>query len=283
MNQAIISQNVSAALTEDLGSGDITAALISTPQPVKAFIHSREAAVLCGIPWVNEVFRQLDKGIVITWQVADGDQIKANTQICQLTGPARALLTGERCAINFLQTLSGTAAITRNFVTQLDGTKTQLLDTRKTLPGLRYAQKYAVKCGGGNNHRHGLYDAYLIKENHITACGSINKAIAIARELQPDKLVEIEVETIAQLHQALAAKADIIMLDNFDIEMISAAVAINNGQAKLEVSGNVDLNMIRELAKTGIDYISVGALTKHVQAIDFSMRLGRTVCSQQLV
>lgn len=267
-----IDAQVAQSLAEDIGQGDISAALIAPHVLAKATIISREPAVVCGIPWATQVFQQLDPAIQLDWQVVEGQTVNANQIWLQLHGPARALLTGERCAINWLQTLSGTATGVHQFLTALEGTPTQLLDTRKTIPGLRVAQKYAVRTAGGRNHRLGLFDAYLIKENHIAGCGSIAQAIKRARELQPEKIVEIEVESLPQLQEALTAGADIIMLDNFDLPSIKQAVAINAGQAKLEVSGNLNLENIRAFAETGIDYISVGALTKHLRAIDLSMR-----------
>ena len=278
-----IKRSVQAALAEDLGflqlsDGDITASLIPANQQATATIISREACVVCGTAWVDEVFAQLNQfagsdQVTIDWQVKDGEQVAADSLLCQLTGPARLLLTGERSALNFLQLLSGTASVTAHYVRALANTGTRLLDTRKTLPGLRFAQKYAVHCGGGLNHRFGLFDAFLIKENHIAAAGSIQAAVAQARQNFPGKPVEVETENLAELQQALTAKADIIMLDNFSLADISEAVKINNGQAKLEVSGNITAERLTELAATGVDFISSGALTKHVQAIDLSMRL----------
>lgn len=268
----IITAQVKAVLTEDIGSGDITASLIPAGKMVKAQVITRESAIICGVPWVNEVFRQVDPTIIIDWKVRDGDAVTPEQIICSINGLARSILTAERCALNFLQTLSGTATVTRQYAEKLAGTQTQLLDTRKTIPGLRLAQKYAVRCGGGKNHRLGLYDAFLIKENHIMSCGSITAAITSARKNYPHKPIEVEVENLLQLQEALAAKADMIMLDNFTLENMRAAVAMNNGQAKLEISGNVELNQLNKLAKLGVDYISVGALTKHLRAIDLSLR-----------
>lgn len=273
-----IRRGVSHALAEDLGylpvaQGDITASLIPVEQQAMATIMTREDCVVCGCDWVNEVFAQLSSDVVIQWHVKDGDHVTANTLLCELTGPARVLLTGERTALNFLQTLSGTATTTARYVALLAGSRTRLLDTRKTLPGLRLAQKYAVRCGGGKNHRLGLYDAFLIKENHIAAAGSISNAVTVARQNFPGKPVEVEVEDLTELQQALAAGADIIMLDNLPMPEIQQAVAITQGRAKLEVSGNVTAEALRSLASTGVDYISSGALTKHVQAVDLSMRL----------
>lgn len=284
-----ISKTVTWALCEDLGvnshdelanSSDITAELIPIENQAVANIISRDECVICGVAWVNEVFQQLDNiyqtHTTITWFVNDGQHVKANTTLFELSGNARILLTGERTALNFLQSLSGTATITSDYVKHLEGTTTKLLDTRKTLPGLRSAQKYAVTCGGGVNHRIGLFDAFLIKENHIAACGGIEKAISTARINHSDKTVEVEVEDIAELSQALHAGADIIMLDNFTTEMIEQAVKlsaeISAGSTKLEVSGNMTLATLKDYAKSGVDFISVGALTKHVRAIDLSMR-----------
>tara|TARA_R110002126_G_scaffold98045_14_gene228111 strand:- start:5737 stop:6630 length:894 start_codon:yes stop_codon:yes gene_type:complete len=278
-----ITRSVQAALAEDLGflaltAGDITASLIPSSQTASATVISREACVVCGTAWVNEVFNQLNQmsgsaQVTVDWQVNDGDHVAADSVLCTLSGPAPLLLTGERSALNFLQLLSGTATVTAQYVSLLAGTATRLLDTRKTLPGLRFAQKYAVQCGGGFNHRFGLFDAFLIKENHIAAAGSIAAAVTQARQNFPGKPVEVETENLSELQQALAANADIIMLDNFSLADIRQAVDINNGQAKLEVSGNITAARLTELAATGVDFISSGALTKHVQAIDLSMRL----------
>lgn len=269
---------VTAALAEDLGQqnaelGDITASLIPATQQAVATIITREDCVLCGSGFVNEVFLQLGNQVSIQWHATDGDRLSANSLICTLQGPARALLTGERTALNFLQLLSGTATTTAHYVRYLEGSNTRLLDTRKTLPGLRFAQKYAVSCGGGLNHRFGLFDAFLIKENHIAAAGSISQAVQQARQNFPGKPVEVEVENLDELKQALTAGADIIMLDNFSTPEIRQAVLLNQGRAKLEVSGNITSERLGELAATGVDFISSGALTKHVQAVDLSMRL----------
>lgn len=283
MLQQDIRRAVRAALLEDLGdaltaldqpdaSADITAQLIPADRISTARAITREAGVFCGQPWVDEVFTQLGGDVQVEWLVQDGEVLTPNQELFRLHGPARTLLTGERNALNFVQTLSGVATLTARYVAELAGTDCRLLDTRKTLPGLRSAQKYAVTCGGGKNHRIGLYDAYLIKENHILACGGIAQAIAEARRLNPGKPVEVEVESLAELEQALAAQADIVMLDNFDVPMMREAVALNQGRAKLEVSGNVTLDTLAEYAATGVDFISVGALTKHVQALDLSMR-----------
>ncbi|MCH8537888.1 MAG: carboxylating nicotinate-nucleotide diphosphorylase [Alkalimonas sp.] len=273
-----IRASVAAAIAEDLGQlpidqGDITASLIPAVQLAEATIISREAAIICGTAWVDEVFQQLDPSVSIEWQVQDGDSVAANQLLCRLSGPARSLLTGERTALNFLQTLSGTATTTDHYVQHLNGSRTQLLDTRKTLPGLRLAQKYAVRCGGGQNHRIGLFDAFLIKENHIAAAGGILQAVQQAQHNFPGKPIEVEVESLAELEQALAAGADIIMLDNFSLADTQQAVQLTQQRAKLEVSGNITSERLRELAATGVDFISSGALTKHVQAVDLSMRL----------
>jgi nicotinate-nucleotide pyrophosphorylase (carboxylating) len=237
---------------------------------------------VCGIAWFNQVFHQLNPHINITWQCADADFVAANTVLCTLQGSARTLLTGERSALNFLQLLSGTATITREYVALLKSSPTRLLDTRKTIPGWRLAQKYAVRCGGGNNHRMGLYDAFLIKENHIAAVGSITDAITSARRQAPDKLIEIEVENLQQLDEAIANQADIVLLDNFDDSQLAQAVKRTNKTTKLEVSGNITQSRLRYLADLGIDYISVGALTKHVRAIDLSMRLTEITASHTI-
>ncbi|WP_445765856.1 carboxylating nicotinate-nucleotide diphosphorylase [Rheinheimera sp.] len=276
--QQELERAVAAALAEDLGflslaQGDITASLIPPQQQASATIITREDCVVCGTAFADEVFRQLGGEVQLNWQVKDGDKVSANTLLCTLSGPARILLTGERTALNFLQLLSATASVTAHYVQFLAGSKTRLLDTRKTLPGLRFAQKYAVTVGGGKNHRIGLFDAFLIKENHIAAAGSIANAVATARQNFPGKPVEVETENLAELQQALDAGADIIMLDNFSLADIQQAVKLNNGKAKLEVSGNITSERLTELAATGVDYISSGALTKHVQAIDLSMRL----------
>lgn len=276
--QQELQRAVAAALAEDLGfqslqQGDITASLIPAAQQASASIITREDCVVCGCEFANEVFRQLGDEVSIQWQVTDGDKVAANTTLCTLTGPARVLLTGERTALNFIQLLSATATTTAYYVSFLTGSQTRLLDTRKTLPGLRFAQKYAVATGGGKNHRIGLFDAFLIKENHIAAAGGIANAVATAQLNFPGKPVEVETENLVELQQALDAGADIIMLDNFSLADIQRSVDINNGKAKLEVSGNITSERLTELAATGVDYISSGALTKHVQAIDLSMRL----------
>lgn len=272
-----IPASVNLALSEDLGgiadaSQDITAHLLADETQAHARIITREAGIFCGKRWLEEVFSQLGAATSIVWHVADGDAILPNQTLCEITGPAKQLLTGERTALNFLQTLSGVATEVSRYVALLQGTRTRLLDTRKTLPGLRTALKYAVSCGGGENHRLGLADAFLIKENHIIAAGSIRQAVEKAWLLRSDVPVEVEVESLDELRQALDAGADIIMLDNFSLEKIREAVAIAQGRALLEVSGNVTIETLRGYAETGVDYISVGALTKHVQALDLSMR-----------
>lgn len=266
-------ETVQNALQEDIGSGDITAQLIPTENWAKAQIISREPAIICGIPWVDEVFRQLDERVTLSWQVQEGEHVQADQILLYLTGPARPLLTGERTALNFLQLLSGTATQTNHYVQKLKGTSTQLLDTRKTLPGLRRAQKYAVHCGGGSNHRLGLYDAFLIKENHIMAAGSLSQAVTQARLLAPHLPVEVEVETLTQITEALAVQVDSLLLDNFTLPQLRQAVELVQKRAKLEASGGVNLNTVRTIAETGVDFISIGAITKHVQAIDLSMRI----------
>ncbi len=267
-----IADDVARALAEDVGSGDITAALVPADQSLKARIITREDAVLCGRPWVEAVFAQLDARVHLHWLASDGDVLSAGDAIVDVAGPARAILTGERTALNFLQLLSATATQTRAAVAELAGTDTRLLDTRKTLPGLRLAQKYAVRCGGGHNHRIGLYDAYLIKENHISAAGSITAAVGAARAAHPDRPVEVEVESMDELREALAAGADIAMLDNFSLDDMRAAHDLAAGRLKLEASGGLEADDLRAVAATGVDFISSGALTKHVRAIDLSMR-----------
>lgn len=271
--QAVIQDNVTVALNEDIGSGDITAELVPLEHQAKARVITREAAVICGVEWVNEVFRQVDPSVVLEWHVKDGDSVEANHELLRLSGSARALLTGERSALNFLQTLSGTATVSAQYAAKVASTQVKLLDTRKTLPGLRMAQKYAVSCGGCYNHRIGLFDAFLIKENHLMACGGITPAIETARRNHPEKPIEVEVETFEQLQEALAAGADIIMLDNFTSEQMKEAVKITDGRAQLEASGNITDETLLSYASTGVDYISIGALTKHCRAIDLSMRI----------
>ena len=264
---------VNLALQEDVGDGDITSLLIADNLQAKAHILCREEAILCGIAWVEETYRNIDSRVQIQWNFKDGDSLKKDAQVAEIVGNARAILTGERTALNFLQTLSGTATITKQYTERLKGTSVILLDTRKTLPGMRNAQKYAVRVAGGSNHRKGLYDAYLVKENHIQSCGNISNAIATARKINPNKVLEVEVQNLQQLSEAISAKPDIIMLDNFELQDIRKAVTINLGNAKLEVSGNINQESLVNVAKTGVDYISVGALTKHCRAIDFSLLL----------
>ena len=270
--KADVHANVRAALLEDVGDGDITARLIPANEQASAAIITREDAIICGLDWVNEVARQVDGSIRIDWQVADGQQAKANQVLFQAHGNARSLLTFERCALNFLQCLSGTASIAHYYASLVMGTPVKLLDTRKTIPGLRKAQKYAVACGQCYNHRIGLYDAFLIKENHIAACGGISQAIATARQQEPSKPVEVEVESMNELTQALDAGADRIMLDNFSLTDMRDAVALASGRAELEASGGITQHTLLPIAETGVDYISIGALTKDCRAIDLSMR-----------
>lgn len=263
--------HVELALREDIGTGDISAQLIAADTVAQATIYSREKAIVCGLPWALEVFRKVDPSLQIEELVKEGQQAKRDQALLKISGNARALLTAERCALNYLQTLSGTATLARHYADRVAHTQVKLLDTRKTIPGLRSAQKYAVRIGGCHNHRMGLYDAFLIKENHINACGSIVSAIANARALHPSKTVEIEVENLQQLDEALSANADIIMLDNFTLEDLAEAVRINKGKAKLEASGGINHETLVPIAQTGVDFISIGALTKDCKAIDLSM------------
>lgn len=263
---------VALALAEDIGSGDLTAALIPAQAQAEATVISRETAVLCGVAWFDAVFRQLDSSIQVQWQASDGQRVAPNQLLCTVRGPARALLTGERTALNFLQSLSGTATLARRYADLVAGTGATILDTRKTVPGLRLAQKYAVRCGGCQNHRIGLFDAVLIKENHIMAAGSITNAIVMSRRLHPRVKVEVEVENLAQLQEALTARPDIVMLDNFNLTTLAEAVRLTARQLKLEASGNVNFDTVRAIAETGVDYISIGGLTKDVRAVDLSMR-----------
>ena len=277
IDQTLITQLVKQALDEDLNyqsaaEGDITAALIPQEQQANAYVITREDCVFVGKALIEEVFNQVDPSVEVEVLVADGYKVAANTRLFTATGSARAILTAERTALNFVQSLSGTATTTAKYVDMLAGTETKLLDTRKTIPGLRALQKYAVKCGGGVNHRIGLFDAYLIKENHIAACGGINNAVSAARNNHPDKPVEVEVENLDELQQALDAGSDIIMLDNFSVSDIQQAVTITAGRAKLEVSGNMTIETLSTYAQAGVDFISSGALTKHLQSIDLSMR-----------
>ena len=268
-----VSDQTARALQEDVATGDITARLIAENAQASARIITREDGVLCGKAFVNETFQQVDSSCQLTWQASDGDAIAADSLLCRITGPARALLTAERTALNFLQLLSGTASTAARYAARVAHTRVTLLDTRKTIPGLRLAQKYAVTCGGCDNHRIGLFDAFLIKENHIAAAGGISAAVLAARQIAPDKPVEVEVENADELKQALDAGADRIMLDNFSVPDLKAAVAYTNGRAQLEASGNVTDETLVSIAETGVDLISIGALTKHVTALDLSMRM----------
>lgn len=270
--QAEIRHTVERILHEDIGSGDLTASLIPASATLSATVVTREPMTLAGGPWVDELFRQLDKSVTLNWDFDDGDTVSPGALLCSLRGPARPILSGERGALNILQTLSATATVTARYVAAISGTSCKILDTRKTLPGLRLAQKHAVRCGGGANHRIGLFDAILIKENHIAAAGGIGDALRQARTLHPGKPVEIEVESLGELEEALAGKADRVLLDNFSIAGLAEAVRVNAARAELEASGNLTLDSIRDVAETGVDYISVGALTKNVHAIDLSMR-----------
>jgi nicotinate-nucleotide pyrophosphorylase (carboxylating) len=268
-------RQVAAALTEDVGSGDLTAALIPAERAGRATVITREAAILCGVPYVEATFRQVDSRVRIDWRAGEGDSVVPGQILFAVDGPARALLTGERCALNFLQLLSGTATAAHRYAALLVGTHAQLLDTRKTIPGLRTAQKYAVRVGGGHNHRMGLFDGILIKENHISAAGSIALAVAAAKRIGGKVPVEVEVEDLAQLHEAFESLADIALLDNFPLPLMREAVALNAGAQrplKLEASGGITTETIREIAETGVDFISVGSITKHVRAVDLSMR-----------
>jgi len=267
-----IEESVHTALNEDIGSGDVTAKLIAEDDFSLATVISREAGTICGIDWFEEVFAQLDSQVFIEWDVEDGDIVEAGQQLCSLSGSTRALLTGERCALNFLQTLSGTATKAAEYAAAVKNTNVKVLDTRKTIPGLRLAQKYAAKCGGCHNHRIGLFDAILIKENHILAAGGIAEAVEAARFHSPELMIEVEVENLDELQLALDANVDRIMLDNFDLDLLVQAVKINNNKTELEASGNVTLKTIAGIADTGVDYISTGAVTKDVKALDLSMR-----------
>ncbi|MEH6585394.1 MAG: carboxylating nicotinate-nucleotide diphosphorylase [Halioglobus sp.] len=268
-----ISANVQAALSEDVGDGDITAQLIPASAQANGRVITREPGVMCGRAWVDAVFNAVDPNISLDWLKNDGELLAADDVLFSFSGPARGLLTGERAALNFLQLLSGTASICHRYAALVAGTGVKLLDTRKTIPGLRIAQKYAVNCGGCHNHRVGLYDAFLIKENHISACGGIAQAVQTARKNAPEKPVEVEVESLAELEKALFAGADRVMLDNFSLDDMRSAVAITAGRAQLEASGNVTDKTLRPIAETGVDYISIGALTKDCKALDLSMRL----------
>jgi nicotinate-nucleotide pyrophosphorylase (carboxylating) len=269
--QLIINQAANA-LDEDVGSGDISAGLIDAEARLETKLVVREDAVLCGCEWFDEVFRQCDASITTRWHAGDGDRITANSVVCEVSGPARGLLTAERSALNFLQTLSGTATLTQTYADKIKHTRCKILDTRKTIPQLRVAQKYAVLCGGGSNHRIGLFDAFLIKENHLAACGGIANAVARAREMQSHKFLEVEVENLQQLQQALDAGVDRVLLDNFSLAAMKQAVELTAGGTELEASGNIDQHQLLEVALTGVDFISIGALTKNLRAIDFSLR-----------
>ena len=269
----IVLADVERAFAEDIGSGDATAELLPAEANAKATLTCREDAVMAGTAWFDACFRRLDPVVRIDWQTADGKRVAPGSVICRLEGKARALVSAERSALNFLQLLSGTTTVTAAYVQAVAGTKVRVLDTRKTVPGLRIAQKYAVRCGGGHNHRVGLYDAILVKENHIIAAGGIAQAVAAARRLHPRLLLEVEVENLDELQQAIDAGVDRIMIDNFTPPLMREAVAIAAGRVPLEISGNVDLDTIRSYAETGVDFISVGALTKHVRAVDLSLRL----------
>jgi nicotinate-nucleotide pyrophosphorylase (carboxylating) len=264
---------VNQALQEDIGSGDITASLIEESRQASATVICREKAVICGQPWFDACFQAFDPSVSVEWLVTEGARVNADTLLCRINGPARSLLTVERTALNFLQTLSAVATETHRYVNAVQGSQARILDTRKTIPGLRSAEKYAVACGGGKNHRMGLFDALLIKENHIMAAGSITVAVTEGKRRFPDKPLEVETENLEEFREALEAGADIIMLDNYGLDDIRTAVTLNQGRAKIEVSGNVTLETVSTLADTGVDYISVGALTKNIQAIDLSMRI----------
>jgi len=270
--QQVVADDVRRALQEDLGEGDCTASLIPEKNTLETRIICRDHAVLSGRPWVKQTFRQLDTLIKVTWQINDGDTMRPDQEICRLQGPARSILSGERTALNFLQTLSGTATSARRYADAVAGTGAIILDTRKTVPGLRLAQKYAVRCGGASNHRIGLFDAILIKENHISTAGSITAAVKAALDLHPDLLLEVEVENLEQLEEAEAAGAQRVLLDNFSVESLRAAVDRFKGRIGLEASGGIDLETVRTVAKTGVDFISTGDITKSVRAVDFSMR-----------
>lgn len=270
--QQHIIHDIEFALQEDIGSGDISAFLIDENKTMTTRLLVREDAILCGTAWFEQAFKQCDARIQLNWQAKDGDRVSADSTLCRISGPARAILTAERTALNFLQTLSGTATTTNYYVDKIRQTNCRILDTRKTIPHLRLAQKYAVTCGGGMNHRIGLFDAYLIKENHLAACGSIQQAVERGRTLHPDRLLEVEVESLDQLQQAIDAKVDRALIDNFSIDDMKQAVKITAGQIQLEASGNITDESLLDIANTGVDFISIGALTKHLRAIDFSLR-----------
>jgi len=270
---ADIPQCVARALQEDIGHGDITALLIPAEKEAQAVVICRDQAVICGRPWVDEVFRQLDPNTSIEWHIEEGDEVSPNQRLFTLSGNARVLLTGERAALNFLQTLSATATLARQYTALAINSDVRILDTRKTIPGLRLAQKYAVTVGGCDNHRMGLHDAFLIKENHIAACGGIDQAVAQARKIAADKIVEVEVESLDELKQALTAKADVVMLDNFSTEDIAGLKDMDFGETKIEVSGNITEETVQQYISSAVNYISSGSLTKHIRAVDLSMRL----------
>jgi nicotinate-nucleotide pyrophosphorylase (carboxylating) len=274
--RTIVRDNVKNSLLEDIGKGDVTAQLIDKNQRIEMQLVSRETAILCGQDWFDEAFRQLDPAVHIEWLKRDGETLDCNSVVCRVAGNARALLSAERTALNFLQTLSATATAAHHYQQELEGTTCRILDTRKTIPGLRLAQKYAVHCGGGSNHRIGLYDAYLLKENHLAAAGSIALAVERARRLNPELLLEVEVENLDQLRQAIEAGADRVLLDNFALDQLHRAVEVSDGRTELEASGNITLDSLRQVAQTGVNYISTGAITKHVKAVDFSLRFRET-------
>lgn len=271
LDPQIIKNDVCRALTEDIGDGDLTASLIPADTRMQTRVISRQSATLAGSDWFNQVFAQISSEIDINWLVADGDQLVSGQELCRINGPARGILSGERTGLNFLQTLSATATSARAFVDAISATKAIILDTRKTIPGLRMAQKYAARCGGASNHRHGLYDAILIKENHINAAGSIAIAVSAAQQMYPDLLLEVEVESLDELKQAVDAGAQRALLDNFDLNLLVDAVSRYHARIELEASGNVNLQSVRAIAETGVDYISTGAITKNIQAVDLSM------------
>ncbi len=273
---AVVAADVRRAIREDIGGGDLTAGLIPAERRMVATVISRETGILCGTPWFDQVFHQVDPGVAITWAARDGERVQPEQEICTVEGAARSLLSAERTALNFLQALSGTATAANGFAAAVTAEGTRILDTRKTLPGLRHAQKYAVRCGGADNHRQGLFDGILIKENHIHAAGSIAAAVAAARKLHPGISVEVETEHLGELDEALAAGADIIMLDNYTLDDMREACRRSAGRARLEASGNVDMDTLQNIAATGVDFISIGAMTKHLRALDLSMRF-RTV------
>jgi nicotinate-nucleotide pyrophosphorylase (carboxylating) len=270
--QQYIQQDIKLALAEDVGSGDISAMLIDESEQLNMQLLVREDAVLCGTAWFDEAFKRCDQSIQINWTAGDGDRVVVDCILCKISGPARAMLTAERTALNFLQTLSGTATTTSHYTNRIGHTSCRILDTRKTIPHLRRAQKYAVQCGGGMNHRMGLFDAYLIKENHLAASGSIKAAVQRGRVLKPECLLEVEVENLDQLQQAIDARVDRALLDNFSIEQMKQAVVLNDNRIQLEASGNITDQTLLQTAETGVDFISIGALTKHLRAIDFSLR-----------